>query len=290
MRNGVAPTRSPEPICSLPWAPLLGHAWLVLIMVATSPLFCEAFLRVVVRSEQFKTAHLGVQGSRAGGRGGARSATLVPRGCKFVGYYLLAWDGKSASTSTATRGKKVMSISAVWTAIRGKESAEVLRELGLDVTGVQAGGGLVGALLPSGWYVITVNLRSAEDPCASVLAALSSGCEVVTFGEVESTGYKEAAGWIDGSRTWSVTWDPEQGDKLAIEGIPPAALDSVLRADTEEARAALYDVLELSKSLTGFRPDEGCPGPCEVLAPHAAQNTFHVPKKSSWLKKLFGGK
>jgi hypothetical protein len=180
-----------------------------------------------------------------------------------------------------------MSISGVWTAIRGKDRAEVLRELGLHVAGVQGGGALVGRQLSSGWYVITVSLRFAEDPCAPVLAKLSSGCEVVTFGEVESTGYKEAAGWKDGSRAWSVTCDPDQGDKLMIEGVPPAVLDSVLRADTEEARAALYDVLELSKSLTGFRPDEGCAEPSEVLTQHAAQNT---PRKSSWFKRLFGGK
>lgn len=159
-----------------------------------------------------------------------------------------------------------MSISGVWTAIRGKAKAEVLRELGLHVAGVQGAGALVGIQLPSGWYVIQVSLRYAEDPCARVLATLSSGCEVVRFGEVESNGYKEAAGWIDGSRTWSVTYDPDEDDKLAIEGIPPAALDSVLRADTEKARAALFDVLELSKSLTGFRPDEGCDEPNEILA------------------------
>jgi hypothetical protein len=166
----------------------------------------------------------------------------------------------------------------------------VLRELGLHVVGVQRGGALVGAQLPSGWYVITVTLRSAEDPCAPVLAKLSSGCEVVTFGEVESTGCKAAAGWKNGARTWSVSCDPDQGEKLAIEGSPPAALDSVLHADTEEARAALYDVLELSKSLTGYRPDEGCPEPSEVLAPRPTQNTSNVPKKSSWFKKLFGGR
>jgi hypothetical protein len=180
-----------------------------------------------------------------------------------------------------------MSISGVWTAIRGKERGEVLRELGLHVA--EAGDGLVGAQLPSGWYVITVSLRSAEDPCAPVLAKLSTGCQVVTFGEVEGTGYKEAAGWKDGSRTWSVTCDPDQGENLAIEGTPPPELDSVLRADTEEARASLFDVLELSKSLTGFRPDEGGPDPSEVLAPHAAQSTFNAPKKpTSWLRKLFG--
>ncbi|HEY1813594.1 MAG TPA: hypothetical protein VGG74_14685 [Kofleriaceae bacterium] len=180
-----------------------------------------------------------------------------------------------------------MSISGAWTAIRGKEKADVLHELGLHVAGVQDGGALVGVQLPSGWYVITASLRSAEDPCAPVLAKLSSGCEVVTFGELESTGYKHAAGWQDGSCTWSVTCDPDEGDGLAIEGIPPAALDPVLRADTEAARAALYDVLELSKSLTGFRPDEGCPERSEGLAPRSAQNTFNVPMKSSWLKKLF---
>jgi len=180
-----------------------------------------------------------------------------------------------------------MSISAVWTAIRGKQTAEALSVLGLHVAGGRAGA-LVGAHLPTGWYVITVSLRSAEDPCAPILAKLSSGCEVVTFGLVESTAYQEAAGWKDGSRTWSVSRDPDQGDKLAIEGIPPAALDSVLRAETEEARVRLYDVLELSKALIGFEPSEGFPEPCEVLVPHANRNTSNVPK-ASWFTKLFGG-
>jgi hypothetical protein len=181
-----------------------------------------------------------------------------------------------------------MSISGVWTAIRGKQKTDVLRELGLQIAEVQAGGALVGVLLPTGWYVVTVSLRSAEDPCAPVLAKLSSGCEVLTFGEVESTGYKTAAGWKDGSRIWSVICDPDQSDKLAIEGIPPAALESILRADTEETRAALYDVLELSKSLIGFRPDEGCAEPSEAL--HPARSAVNVPKKSSWFDRLFGGK
>jgi hypothetical protein len=183
-----------------------------------------------------------------------------------------------------------MSISGVWTAIRGKGKAEVLRELGLHVTEGQREGGLVGAQLPSGWYVITVSLRSAEDPCAPVLAKLSSGCEVVTFGEVEGTGYSEATGWNNGSRCWSVICDPDQGDELAVEGAPPAVLDSVLGRATKKRGLPSFDVLELSKSLTGFRPDEGCPEPSEVLAPLAAQKTFKRPQKSSWLKKLFGGK
>jgi hypothetical protein len=165
-----------------------------------------------------------------------------------------------------------MSSSGVWTAIRGKEKTDVLRELGLQRADVQAEGGLVGALLPSGWYVITVSLRSAEDPCAHVLAKLSSGCEVLTFAEVESTGYKQAAGWKDGSQIWSMICDPDESDELAIEGTPPSGAGADL------------DVLELSKSLTGFRPDEGCSEPSEVLA----RSTGNVAKKSSWLAKLFG--
>jgi hypothetical protein len=181
-----------------------------------------------------------------------------------------------------------MSISGVWTAIRGKERAEVLRNLGLHVADVQAEGGLVGAQLSSGWYVITVSLRSAEDPCAPVLAKLSSGCELVTFGEVEDTGYSEAAGWNNGSRSWSVICDPDQGSELAIEGTPPAALESLLGQTKKNRGLPNFDVLELSKSLTGFRPDEGCPEASEVLAPLSDQNTFKR-QKSSWFKKLFGG-
>jgi hypothetical protein len=29
------------------WRPWLGHAWVLVVMGGTSPLFCEAFLRVV---------------------------------------------------------------------------------------------------------------------------------------------------------------------------------------------------------------------------------------------------
>jgi hypothetical protein len=152
----------------------------------------------------------------------------------------------------SSKEKTVMSISGVWTAIRGKAKTDVLRELGLEVADA-ATGGLVGTQLPSGWYVITVSVRSAEDPCAPVLAKLSSGCEVLTFGELESTGYQAAARWMDGSRIWSVICDPDESDELAIEGVPPAGLEAAL------------DVLALSGSLVGFRPDEGCTEPSEVL-------------------------
>jgi hypothetical protein len=182
-----------------------------------------------------------------------------------------------------------MSISSQWTSIRGKSRSDVLGELALDVGAAQEGA-LVGTQLPNGWYVITVSLRSAEDPCAPVLAKLSVGCDVVTFGEIESTGYKGASGWQNGSRIWAVTYDPDVDNKLVIEGVPPTALDSVLRADTEKARIALYDVLELSKSLIGFRPDEGNHDPSEVLVSPFARGASNVPKNQSWFQRLFKAK
>jgi hypothetical protein len=48
-----------------------------------------------------------------------------------------------------------------------------------------------------------------------------------------------------------------------------------------------FDVpFQLSKSIIGFRPDEGRPDAYEVLAINAAHKA--APKKW-WFKKLFGG-
>jgi hypothetical protein len=176
-----------------------------------------------------------------------------------------------------------MSVSGAWTAIRGKAAADVLRELGLHAITEELPA-ITGTELANGWYVITVGLRQAEDPCAPVLAKLSAGCEVIACGAVESTMYSEAAAWKDGVRIWSVACDPDQSMcELVIEGTPPAF-------DAASGLGSLFEVpFQLSKSITGFRPDEGSSEPFQALASNQPQIIYEAPKKSSWLKKLFGG-
>jgi hypothetical protein len=184
-----------------------------------------------------------------------------------------------------------MSYSGAWTAIRGKASAEVLRELGLHVAEVADElPAVTGTELANGWYVITVDLRRADDPCAPVLAKLSSGCEVVACGAVESTMYSAAAEWKNGLQTWSVTFDPDESIRdLSIEGTPPAALESIRQPGKADIGSFFDAPLQLSKSITGFRPDEGSHEGYQVLVASITRDTTRDkgPKQSSWLKRLF---
>jgi hypothetical protein len=147
---------------------------------------------------------------------------------------------KAASDKKVTRPepeKAHMSYSGSWTAIRGKASGNVLRELGLLATREnEEFPALIGADLPNGWYVIIVGYRRLEDPCAPVLAKLSAGCEVVTGAAVESSMASEVGEWKDGSRTWSVTFNPDDSDDLAMQSTSHSCFDFGTAAKTDWQR------------------------------------------------------
>ena len=187
-----------------------------------------------------------------------------------------------------------------WLAVKGKPPEAVLETLGLRGTGAReaiAGSPVVGAELPSGWYLVVADgsgHRLMRDP---IVQRLSAGCEVITTDVEEHVMVSVATGWKDGQRVWSVTHDAQRDmEHLHAEGELPAVFPSIrdrLRAEQQEAggRRAdvdhLFDVpVELAQTLTGYRHDADIPGavaePFEVLVETSST------EKPSLLKRLFG--
>lgn len=91
-----------------------------------------------------------------------------------------------------------------------------------------------------------------------------------------------------GSFFWSVTHDCEKGKhNLDIKGDAPPSLKDIHARLTSEQNAEDEDVdhvydapVELAKTITGFRHDQGMPGMRET--------PFQVLKKMTLFSRLFG--
>jgi hypothetical protein len=160
-----------------------------------------------------------------------------------------------------------MGFSLSWLAIRGKDSATVRSELGVYGTGRHEDvpdSPLLGADLPTGWYLVLANRCDLAD--ALPLAELSSGGEVVTCFVEEHVMYSRASFWKDGRRVWSITHDLQRGSgHLETEGELPPVFTPVrdrLSALVGQDRVdyIFYVPVEVAKALTGFRHDEDIPG------------------------------
>src|SRR5690242_11866617 len=106
-----------------------------------------------------------------------------------------------------------MGFSLSWLAVRGREAASVRRVLGVCGTGRHEQipeSPLLGADLPTGWYLVLANRCNLEE--TQPLSELSSGGEVVTCFVEEHVMYSRASGWKDGRRVWSITHDLQRGD------------------------------------------------------------------------------
>jgi hypothetical protein len=182
----------------------------------------------------------------------------------------------------------------------------VLEALGLRGTGTReeiAESPIVGAELPSGWYLIVTHRSGHPLMRDPVLQRLSAGCEVVTGDVEEHVMVSAAAGWKDGWRVWSVVHDAQR-DKEHLEAqgeLPPAfaGICDALRSKQQAAGGHKADVdfmfevpVELAKKLTGYRHDADIPGagdhPFEVLAETRAGSATGSDRPS-FFRRLLGG-
>jgi hypothetical protein len=164
-----------------------------------------------------------------------------------------------------------MGWSLSWVALKGGNLQTVCSALGLRVTGKReesAESKIVGAELPTGWYVVQFNRTEMED---RELARLSRSGEVVYCFVEDHVMVSWASGWREGNKVWSVLHDCEKGlFHLDIKGEAPAELKGIAERLIAEQQAAggekadvdhVYDApAELAKKLTGYRHDQDMPG------------------------------
>jgi hypothetical protein len=199
-----------------------------------------------------------------------------------------------------------MGYSQSWLAVKGKTPAAVLEVLGLRGTGTHeeiAESPLVGAGLPSGWYLVVTDRSGHPLTRDTVLQRLSAGCEVVTGDVEEHVMVSVATGWKDGQSVWSVVHDAQRDmEHLETQGDLPAAFGGIRDKLLSKQQAAggrktdvdyIFDVpVELAQSLTGYRHDADIPGvgdhPFEVLTQTSAGSSASGPRPS-FFRRLFGG-
>jgi hypothetical protein len=164
-----------------------------------------------------------------------------------------------------------MGYALCWAAVKGGPAEMVHSILGICPTGQRErihDSDIVGAQLPSGWYMVLFNGKTIED---RFLAKLSCLGELVYCFVEDHVMFSCASGWKVGETAWSVTHDCEKGRfHLDITGNPPQALERIQDQLTAEQNASggeksdvdfIYDIpAELAKELTGFRHDRDIPG------------------------------
>ena len=164
-----------------------------------------------------------------------------------------------------------MGWSLSWAALKGGNLQTACAALGLGRTGKReeiAESRIVGAQLPTGWYVVQFNRSEMED---RELAHLSRSGEVVCCFVEDHVMVSWASGWREGNKVWSVVHDCEKGRfHLDIKGEAPSGLKVIAERLIAKQHAAggekadvdhVYDVpAELAKELTGYRHDQEIPG------------------------------
>lgn len=151
---------------------------------------------------------------------------------------------------------------AVWTAIKGGNSAALLERMGfvetgdirLDTTGPQL------LIMPSGWQVVLqYEWGDAKDPADLVDLGgevLTGACNTISM-----------ASRLRGA-SWDIDYDCDRGDgeELQIHGAPPKVLASLVRkaeaeqADGDETVDYMWSVpLNLIQALSGFHLEEDLP-------------------------------
>lgn len=106
-----------------------------------------------------------------------------------------------------------MGFSLFWAAVRGKSLDAVLSDLELERTGRTdscADWPFVAAELPGEWHLILIQ-RGQDYLQSPWMDRLSGGGEVVACFVEEHVMYSAASGWRNGSQTWKVEHDAQQG-------------------------------------------------------------------------------
>jgi hypothetical protein len=179
-----------------------------------------------------------------------------------------------------------MGASLSWFAIRGKAPEAVLRDFGLRKAS-EAGrrnSSIVGALLPSGWHVISHGRHEFTD---EEVARHSQGCEVVACFVEEHVMVSRAAHWKDGREIWTVAHDSQEDlSHLDVRGEPPASFPAVRDRLTKEQEGDgdvdfIFDIpVTLAAEVTGYRYDD---------RPDVTLEILEAVERPSWFKRLFGG-
>jgi hypothetical protein len=185
-----------------------------------------------------------------------------------------------------------------WLAIKGKSPEAVHGELRLRPSTLSGDDALtfqiVGANSDAGWYLIVARGRDHRLIQDAAVQPLSNGCEVVTCTVQEAEIYSAAAGWRNGRREWSLSYDGanDGAEVVAVGELPfvyPAIRDRfIAEAQAEDAGDALVDpvfeiAVETVHNLIGYKPYDKS----------AAFNGRFVILEgidTPWLKRLlFGG-
>jgi len=105
-------------------------------------------------------------------------------------------------------------------AARGITASDLLATMNLEYTGhteEEPESPVVGASLPSGWYILYFNDRTP--PKETDLASLAGGAEVMQLDVSEAVGHSDAKCWMNGLMTWRILYEGAQ--RLAVTGHTP---------------------------------------------------------------------
>lgn len=158
-----------------------------------------------------------------------------------------------------------MGFSIAWLSVPGAAKDKTLAALGLVETTQREEypeSPLVGALLPTGRYVIWFEDASPAAFKPEVLRELSTGTELLACQIEEHAMCSTAAHWDNGVERWFIAHDAEDGlTNLEVIGVPPAAFEPIRikQFQLQERRSDvdfIFDVpLSLAEAIVGFRHD-----------------------------------
>ncbi|NUU01696.1 hypothetical protein [Herbaspirillum robiniae] len=164
-----------------------------------------------------------------------------------------------------SREDQQMGFSVSWLAIPVTAKDSALATLGFVETNEREWlpeSSLVGASLPTGWYVVCFEHPSPAALKPESLRLLSRQAIEVACQVEEHAMVSTSACWSDGKEQWFVVHDAEDGPtNLEVVGNPPAALEEIRLAklrlqESQRNVDHVFDVpLALAESLVGFRHD-----------------------------------
>jgi hypothetical protein len=167
-----------------------------------------------------------------------------------------------------------MGYSLSWLACKDKAPEAVQHQLGCIGTGEfgeYGDFGLVGGVLPNGWYLLIANRCETALIADAVVSEISLGCSAMACSIEEHVMCSHASFWSNGRRIWRVEHRAELGlSDLKIIGEPPPELLRLREAAAAEPATRLrgtlqadyfFDIpLELAKRMVSFKHDEVMPG------------------------------
>lgn len=155
-------------------------------------------------------------------------------------------------------------------AVSCKEPHAIHRELGVVATGQCEEipeSPFVGAVLPSGAYLLYINDQDKIVPDDEVFARLSRGASLIACYANETVMNSHVCAWLNGVECWSVFHDAQQDiTHLETSGTLPPEMQTIhdrLFARQEDTKGVdfVFDIpIELFASLGGIRYDQDIPG------------------------------